>query len=270
MELNAIFDRLWSDYSHQNPSALKIHNLFVSKGERVVNDHIAFRTLGDSRVNIDVVSRPFVRWGYEPRGEYFFKDKHLYAKHFEIPGNDLAPRIFISELVLDDVAPQVNRILSEALEDASHKITLSDELIFTGDLFTPLSYETYLRLLEESEYAAWFYVFGFRANHFTVSVNALKKYNTLEKVNHLLKHNGFNLNQSGGEIKGTSGVYLRQSSTMADVVEIMFREGVYQVPCCYYEFAQRYPLPEGRLFGGFVAKSADKIFESTNNIMAKK
>ncbi len=30
------------------------------------------------------------------------------------------------------------------------------------------------------------------------------------------------------------------------------------------EFAHRYPLPNGNLFQGFVAKSADKIFESTN------
>ena len=54
-----------------------------------------------------------------------------------------------------------------------------------------LSYDVYNRLREESEYAAWFYVFGFRANHFTVSINSLKKFNTLVSVNELLKSNGF-------------------------------------------------------------------------------
>ena len=43
-----------------------------------------------------------------------------------------------------------------------------------------------------------------------------------------------------------------------------FDDGSKVIPCCYYEFARRYPLPNGNLFQGFVAKSADKIFESTN------
>ncbi len=137
-----------------------------------------------------------------------------------------------------------------------------------GEIFEPLSYEVYRKLLEESEYAAWFYVFGFRANHFTVSVNSLNLYNSLEKVNQLLKERGFILNTSGGEIKGTRNDYLRQSSTMADLIGIKFEEGLY-IPCCYYEFAERYPLPNGKIFSGFVAGSADKIFESTDNYLVK-
>jgi hypothetical protein len=113
-------------------------------------------------------------------------------------------------------------------------------------------------------------VFGFRANHFTVSVNDLKKNNSIEKVNQLLTDNGFRLNTSGGAIKGTEQDMLRQSSTLADVVTIHFTEGDYSIPCCYYEFAQRYRQPDGRMFGGFVARSADKIFESTNNYVAAK
>ena len=48
-----------------------------------------------------------------------------------------------------------------------------------------------------------FMFFGFRANHFTVSINSLKKYNDVVKVNDLIRKNGFILNNSGGEIKGT-------------------------------------------------------------------
>lgn len=57
---------------------------------------------------------------------------------------------------------------------------------------------------------------------------------------------------------------LQQSSTMADIVSIKFHEGLFGVPSCYYEFAQRYPDSNGQLYSGFIAKSADKIFESTN------
>ena len=155
MTLNTIFDRLWLDYIMQNPSAGKIHDLFINEGESVVNDHIAFRTLDFPEIDMDVLAWPFVSKGYVAKGEYNFKEKHLFAKHFELDGVDLAPRIFISQLS------------------------------------------------EESEYAAWFYVFGFRANHFTVSINALKKYNDIHRVNDLLTKNGFVLNTSGGEIKGT-------------------------------------------------------------------
>jgi len=216
MTLNTIFDRLWLDYIMQNPSAGKIHDLFINEGESVVNDHIAFRTLDFPEIDMDVLAWPFVSKGYVAKGEYNFKEKHLFAKHFELDGVDLAPRIFISQLS------------------------------------------------EESEYAAWFYVFGFRANHFTVSINALKKYNDIHRVNDLLTKNGFVLNTSGGEIKGTPADLVQQSSTLADSVNVKFIEGSFEVPCCYYEFAQRFPDSEGHLYNGFVAKSADRIFESTD------
>jgi hypothetical protein len=235
----------------------------------VVNDHIAFRTLNDPEISIDSIVRPFLKHGYEPKGEYVFKEKHLFARHYEIPGRTDAPRIFVSQLMLEDVSPFIRITFREVLDRAMPGIVSMEHLIFSGNLFKPLSFAVYNKLREESEYAAWFYVFGFRANHFTVSVNALKKINSLEKVNQLLKENGFTLNTAGGEIKGTEQEFLRQSSTMADIVNIRFEEGIHEIPCCYYEFAQRYPLPNGQLFSGFVAKSADKIFESTDNFLVK-
>ncbi len=269
MELNSIFNRLWTDYATLNPSAAKILDLFRSEGETVVNDHIAFRTIDDPRINIEVIARPFIRHGYQQRGEYVFRDKHLYARHFELPGMEDAPRIFISQLKLQDVSEFTRNTFLQMLDRVHPEISAHEDLIFMGNIFEPLSYKVYRKLLEESEYAAWFYVFGFRANHFTVSVNSLKLYNSLEKVNLLLKERGFTLNTSGGEIKGTRNDHLRQSSTMADIVGIKFEEGVFNIPCCYYEFAERYPLSDGTMFSGFVAGSADKIFESTDNYLVK-
>ena len=72
------------------------------------------------------------------------------------------------------------------------------------------------------------------------------------------------MNSSGGEIKGTPEELLQQSSIMANHINVEFKEGVYSIPGCYYEFAQRYPDETGKLYSGFIAKSADKIFESTN------
>ncbi len=51
---------------------------------------------------------------------------------------------------------------------------------------------------------------------------------------------------------------------MASEIPVKFDDGLHNIPGCYYEFAKRYPLANGKLYQGFVAKSADKIFESTN------
>jgi hypothetical protein len=264
MDLKNIFSRLWKDYIARNPSAGKIYNLFMAESETVDNDHIAFRTLDFPGINIDIVAKQFIANGYEPKGEYEFIDKHLFARHYELPGESSAPRIFISQLILSDCSPYIQKLFSGLFETADRSRFSSDNLIFSGALFSPISYKIYSRLREESEYAAWFYVFGFRANHFTVSINSLKRYDTIYKVNEFLKSNGFMLNSSGGEIKGTPEELLQQSSTMADIVKVKFVEGIFEVPACYYEFAQRFPDSSGKLYSGFIAKSADKIFESTN------
>ncbi|GAM56151.1 hypothetical protein JCM19231_5246 [Vibrio ishigakensis] len=58
---------------------------------------------------------------------------------------------------------------------------------------------------------------------------------------------------------------LEQSSTMADKVDVAFSDAVHSIPGGFYEFAKRYQDNQGELYHGFVAASADKIFESTNN-----
>ena len=51
---------------------------------------------------------------------------------------------------------------------------------------------------------------------------------------------------------------------MADHVMVEFSDKTVAIPSCFYEFAKRYPMENGELYTGFVAASADKIFESTN------
>ena len=72
------------------------------------------------------------------------------------------------------------------------------------------------------------------------------------------------MNDAGGEIKGTPAELLEQSSIKSEMVPVDFKEGTHEIPGCYYEFARRYPDSDGKIYSGFIAKSADKIFESTN------
>ncbi len=247
MTYNQIFDRLWNQYVQITPEAQNIFNLFKSLGNEPVNDHIAFRTFRNSKTSIDIIAKPFLEVGYEQCGEYTFEQKKLYAKHYEHKTDKNAPRVFISELLNEEFSESFQNIIDSCVEQIPNELANSNELIFSGSVFGKPSYETYEKLRQESEYAAWVYVYGFRANHFTVSVNNLKTLNKLEDVNGLLVDKGFKMNTSGGEIKGSPEQFLEQSSIMAEIIPMDFKEGTYKIPSCFYEFALRYPTKDGDL-----------------------
>lgn len=263
-KIDQIFDKLWQQYTEESPEALKIYNLFKDRGEdNIINDHVAFRTFDDERVNVDTLGAFFEKLGYEARGEYIFKIKKLFAKHYEHKTDATKPKVFISELKSKEFSPFLQE-QAKACVDNIHKSQLENIDILYSGTHWELDYEIYQKLLSESEYAAWMYVFGYRANHFTVFINYLKTFASVEEINQFLKDNKLTLNTSGGEIKGTPLELLEQSSTMANKVSVKFKQGNFDVLNSYYEFARRYPDTNGNLYQGFIAASADKIFESTD------
>lgn len=264
MEKEQLLVKLWEQYTKITPSAEKIHSLLGVNGQRISNDHIAIRTYNDTRVNIEVLEKIVIAAGYEPMGEYVFESKKLKAKHYQHTIDKKAPKIFISELELEKCSLILQKIVKEVLNSCDPEAFTNPELVLAGRVWGVPSYSLYSLLREESEYAAWMYVYGFRANHFTINVNDLFDFKTLESLNTFLENNGWNLNASGGKIKGTPEQLLEQSSTLGDIQEIEFLEGKREIPSCYYEFALRYPDTTGELYQGFIASSADKIFESTD------
>jgi hypothetical protein len=260
--IHDLLGRLWEDYAAQNPQVQRIHRLLQERGETVVNDHIALRTYDDARVGIEVLAAPFIHYGYRPADDYTFPEKKLFARHYEHDDETL-PKVFISELKLAACSPGLREIVGRLVDQIPPQKLRELDCPAAGRLWE-LGYEDYEALASESEYAAWVAAFGFRANHFTVLINALQSFEGLAELNAFLKEAGFRLNDSGGEIKGSPGVYLEQSSTLADQVKVSFSDRAQEVPGCYYEFARRYRLPEGVMFHGFVARSAEKIFESTD------
>lgn len=262
--MQQLFNALWKEYNLQNPTAQVIHDLFIKEKELVVNDHVAFRTFDDARMNIKILAKKFLELGYEYSGSYKFEDKHLNAVHLEHPSIDDAPRVFISELILSEFSTDFQEIIRKYLNSVNDDVYVDPDLIHKGNVWGKPSYETFQLLRNESEYGAWLYLHGFRVNHFTVSINALQKYDSIEKVNQFIKHSGHEMNTSGGEIKGTPEKLLQQSSTLSEIIQMEFTEGVFEVPACFYEFAIRYPDKTGKLFSGFIAANANKIFDSTN------
>ena len=269
MNLTYFFEELWKQYTEKTPSAQKIKTLFETEGNTVFNDHIAIRTFNDPRVNIDVLAKPFITLGYEFKEEYYFKAKKLCAKHFEHKTDPDAPKIFISELLLEEFSTELQHIVKGILDTVDPKMFLQEDLVLKGRVWSKPSFDIYQKLLSASEYAAWMYVNGFCCNHFTVDVNKLDTFENLSQVNDFLKQNGFKMNVSGGEIKGSSSLLLEQSSILADVVDVEFEENVKEITSCYYEFSYRYQNTDGSIFSGFIANSADKIFESTDMQLQK-
>lgn len=261
--LEGYLDLMWKDYCLLNPQATNIYNQLVSLGESPVNDHIALRTVNSKNLGIQSLAQHFEKFGYVDSGEYFFKEKKLYAKHYENKLNPEAPKIFISELELEKTSPFIQSIYEKIVHSIPTSAIQSPDFVFKGRPWGA-DHATYLKLAEESEYASWVYAFGFRPNHFTVSVNHLKGFKTLVDLNTYIKSLGIKLNVSGGEIKGTPQELLEQSSTMGSQIPVQFSDGTFETPGCYYEFAKRYEIKPGQLYQGFIAQSADKIFESTN------
>lgn len=260
--LSDLLSKMWVDYININPLAKKIYDVFVAEGEVVTNDHIALRTFNHPRVTIDVLAAPFLKSGYKYVGDYHFPEKKLYAKHFD-HSDETMPKIFISELKLEEFSEKLNKSISTLINEIPKGMENEFDFTSSGRPWK-VSTQVYNEILKESDYAAWVAAFGYRPNHFTVFINHLKKYSDILVLNDFLKKKGFKLNASGGEVKGSKAVFLEQSSTLANTIDVEFSDGKLSVPACYYEFAKRYPMPNGKLYQGFVATSADKIFESTS------
>lgn len=260
--LNSLLDKMWQDYIAINPLAKKISDTLEAQGEKIINDHIALRTFNHPRVNVDVMAKPFLESGYIYKGDYHFPEKKLYAKHFEHTDATM-PKIFISELKLEEFSGELQKTVADLINQIQSGEENQFDFVSIGRPWK-VTTEVYNKLLKESDYAAWVAAFGYRPNHFTVFVNVLKKFPELTDLNNFLKTQGFKLNESGGEIKGSKEVCLEQSSTLANNIEVQFEDNKLTIPACYYEFAKRYPMANGELYQGFVAASADKIFESTS------
>ena len=83
--------------------------------------------------------------------------------------------------------------------------------------------QEYEALASESEYAAWVIYNRYYLNHYTISVHALSAYN-IRKVQCLLEGIG-GVNAAGGTIKVSPDGLLRQSSSVAKMIEATFACG---------------------------------------------
>lgn len=290
--LDEVLAGLMGRYQSRVPDVQRVIRQMVARGmigsaDDIENDHIAFRTLGVPELGIRSFEKIFLHYGYEKRDPYYFASKKLNAFWYAPPA-DRYPRVFISELRVDDLSPASQGIIraytDEVTSDPVDALDLNssadvDDFLHRG-LWRCPTWKDYAGLLEESEYAAWVIYNRYYLNHFTISVHNLPPpYNTVERFNEFLEASGIKLNSAGGKAKVSPDGLLIQSSTVAQLINAEFDDGwggieTHTIAGSYVEFAERRVLPEYAHLpaadierrhrrDGFEAGNADKIFEST-------
>lgn len=286
--LEKVLEGLMATYQERVPDVLKItdalvHQNVIEKSTDISNDHIAFRTIGVPQLGIQSFEKIFLHYGYTARDNYFFEHKKLNARWYAPPKNNL-PRIFISELQVEDFSEDVQQIIksytNEVTADPVDSLDLNNAEEVISFLHAPLwrtpTSTDYLKLLEISEYAAWVIYNRYYLNHYTISVDQLKDgYNTLEEFNAFLNNLGVILSDAGGIIKQSKDNLLLQSATVSQICKATFADNVVlDISGSYVEFAERRVLPQfsnvlkedlkrEHKREGFETANADKIFEST-------
>lgn len=292
--------RFVEKYFEHNASARMVceHVMRVS-GEAVENvgdaafvareiplDHLAFRSFGTGDLGIDALCEMFEPLGYalcedEPGGapaRYAFPEKRVRARWMKPPrapaGEIPLPRIFVSELVLDDCEEELRDLIETCLGRVSEgQVYQSGEWADGRNARWQLpSAKIYARVQRLSEYASWTLMHGYAVNHIALSLFQLrKKYpktpicelvdiETTFASNAALARKRWN--DEGGRIKRSPSGLLLQSSLMAEPIRIrlfkqtetrhnrygnddsedIFKE--YTLPGSYIEFVQRLPKKE--------------------------
>ncbi|CAM0146055.1 unnamed protein product [Urochloa decumbens] len=275
-------------YLNRNPTAKTILELVRSyDGDHICYDHLAFRTFGVHGYGINSLAEFFIDFGYLPREELRFPAKKLRAVWFSPPTNDgytgtgiygPLPRIFISELLVDELTVQSQEIIHKYIKTSGRGNKHAALASISGELtWDKPIYSDFQVLSRESEYAAWTLVNGYALNHETISTHRLRSdIRSINKFNKFVEDNGFKLNSEGGILKVSPDGLLQQSSTVADSSLFTFADGITEsIPRSYIEFAERLLLPqfkdlqdeevkEHHRRDGFEVGNADKIFESTS------
>ena len=293
--LHQVLNGLMTRYKERVPDVAGIFQAMIKEKiitdpSEIENDHIAFRTMGVKFLGIQSLEKIFLHYGYKKMDHYFFPEKKLDA-HWYSPMNPKDPRIFISELRVNEMSAKTRAIIKsytdEVKSDPADKLDLNDPLAVDEFLHSGLwrlpTWDDYSTLADESEYAAWTIYNRYYLNHFTISVHNLKDgYNTVSDFNNFLEKYGFVLNDSAGKVKKSPDGGLLQSSTVAHMVNAPFANGeMHRIPGSYVEFAERRVLPEYAHLQsseikrehrreGFEAANADKIFESTYSNQTKR
>ena len=126
MNRTDFFAEIWNQYIQMTPQAKRIQGLFNARGERIINDHIAFRTFDIDGFDLDRATELLAAIGYGAFDHYTFPDKHLRATAYSNLGDPSEPKIFFSELIRSELEQRRKQSSARslgALRANSHYLT---------------------------------------------------------------------------------------------------------------------------------------------------
>ena len=293
-----LWTQLWLIYRQRVAYARVYEKMIQAAGGTVANDHIAFRSLRlevdstDGKINLGIpYLESIVQWlGYKVAGEYYFRDRHLYARHYRHPEQDKydLPKLFISELIVEQLPSSIAQSILDTVQSGSffslpawQKSSLpsqQDETAIAKALipvftrpWTPPKRTVIEAVNEVSQYGAWVLLHGYSVNHFTGYINRQNtpNYPDIKSTAQALSGQGVPMKDSfeGGQASG-----LQQTATQAvsEQVSVLDEHGHLDEMLwsyAYYELAERYLVSDNTgnqaLFEGFIAPQAQHLFDMT-------
>jgi hypothetical protein len=281
--LHQMLDILWAQYKKRVGYAAAYQKMVEERGGKLQNDHLAFRTFncktGAQPPGAEGIARIFTALGYKQMDKYVFEDKKLTAWHYEHQTDISNPKIFISQLEVDQMPPATAEIVKKTVANAPD--ALAEKNIAAQSAETLAAFferpwpapkrKDVIAADKDSQYAAWTMLHGNRVNHFTAYINEQKvrEWADLEVTVNALRAAGLPMK---AEFEGEKGSKLRQSSTEAAMIDCEVTEddgskGMMNWSYAYYELAERgdVPGPGGKplRFQGFLGAQATNLFEMT-------
>lgn len=132
--LKEILAGLMRRYQQRVPDVAAVINAMtaegiVKKAGDIENDHIAFRTMGVPQLGVQSLEKIFLHYGYTKMDHYHFPAKQLDAWWYAPPAPEY-PRIFISELRVNDLSPAAQAVIhsytAEVKTDPVNALNLGD------------------------------------------------------------------------------------------------------------------------------------------------
>ena len=121
MKINDFLLKMWNDYCQLNPHINQVLNLIKAKEpNEIINDHIALRTFNHKKINRHILSEYFLKNGYKAVEDLVFTEKKLKATYF-IHSDPSLPRIFISELLLENFSDSFCNIINKKIDEIDIK-----------------------------------------------------------------------------------------------------------------------------------------------------
>jgi hypothetical protein len=292
-----LWNLLWQDYSTRVNHARTYQQMITAAGGTVANDHIAFRSLrllvdspqGQVNLGIDYLAELAEALGYVAAGEYNFAQTHLYAHYYHHPQQEEfnLPKLFISELVVDELPANIAQLISKTVSAIPNELTspvtllkkdakietIAKQLqpVFTRP-WQPPKRSVVEEVNQVTQYGAWVLLHGYAVNHFTGYINRQNtpEYPDIDTTASGLAKLGVPMK---AEIEGNIACGLRQTATQAvtEMVTVLDDNNgsEIQIPWtyAYYEIAQRYlvEVEFGKqvLFDAFLGSNAQQLFEMT-------